>query len=685
MTIDSPIITDKTPKYFSPIAGSFFLLMFVVVSLVLILQYAESERQRDLMNWQSRLALLAEIHVSDIERFITVKTGELNELAGNPSLRLFLSELSSDQLMDASVLQAQQGYIRNLVIASADRFGVKTKDTLVQAMPVEVPYGLAIVNDKQALLMSTKGFPVKQGEYEKVLVDVFNKGEMKIIDLYKGYNQQAVFGLVVPVFHIQNGQQDAPVGAIILLINPENNIYQLLKNKQSSTKTDESLLVRKRETSLQFISPLQQGHHIFHELADNDQYASGYAYKNHGGFTQLKDYRGVDVLVTGRRIKDTGWVLVQKINAAEALVESNRHQRFLLTSFSILVLFVAASFIAIWRHGISVKLKKLSDDLVTHMALLDAVGENIQENILLIDDMGKIIFMNPAFQSLFSISEKLNSGTHIHDILGEKMASELDKCLSDEKKLCIKQIDISGVTKTFHVTVSSPATGQYASAKLFVLHDISELKQEQERREQLGKGIISTLVKAVDLHDPYCANHSERTRQVAVEIGREMGLSGERLETLEMAALLANIGKLLIPREILTKMDSLSDGEAMELRKHIDYALEILSDLSFNGPVLEIISQKNERQDGSGYPRGLTSSQILLESNILAVANAFVAMASSRAYREGRTVNDAVDLLLEKVDTLYDRHVVAALFHIAENKSDWHSWRSVAGEGEASD
>ena len=91
----------------------------------------------------------------------------------------------------------------------------------------------------------------------------------------------------------------------------------------------------------------------------------------------------------------------------------------------------------------------------------------------------------------------------------------------------------------------------------------------------------------------------------------------------------------------------------------------------------EVAGAHHEKIDGSGYPKGLAGDDILLESRVLAVANAFVAMVSSRAYREGRSVNEVTDILLQQSGTLYDRHVVAALFHIAENQANWSSWQQV--------
>ncbi len=674
-------VTGKqSGKLNSTTFASVFLVIFLVLSLWMIFEYADKERQRDLMNWQSRLALLAEIRAASVEDHIREKKQQLTELSNNPTLRLFLSQDEKIEKEDPTIVLAQQGHVRNLLRASADRFGLGTQQTGQLSASKVANYGIAILGKNQQLVMATPGFTSLLVNLEEAISNVYHTASGRIIDIFKGYEQQPVYGYIMPVFHIQDMQGGTPVGAIIVLLDPQESLYKLLLNRQSATVSDETLLVKKQQASLIYMSPLSGGYQLFHQMSlTNNQLAAVYAANNEGGFTQLKDYHGNEVLLTGRMVKQTDWVLVQKIDAAEALAESNRHQKFLLTTFIILALFIAAAFIAIWRHSTSLRLQRLSQQLETHSALLDAVTGSIQDNVILVNKTGDILFINPAFANVLNVKADEVNGMQLTSVLGAQTASTIIQA-SEEDQLATREIEINGNRRCYHVAAISPETGDHREARLYVLHDITELKQEQQKREQLGKGIISTLVKAVDLHDPFCANHSERTREVAIEIAREMGVEGEQLDTLEMAALLANIGKLFVPKEILVKMEPLTDDESKQLRKHIEYALDILADLSFNGPVLDIIAQKNERLDGSGYPKGLKSGEILLESSILAVANAFVAMASSRAYRKGREVKEVVDILLQQTDTKYDRHVVAALFHIAENKADWKSWQFVSNK-----
>jgi HD-GYP domain-containing protein (c-di-GMP phosphodiesterase class II) len=239
------------------------------------------------------------------------------------------------------------------------------------------------------------------------------------------------------------------------------------------------------------------------------------------------------------------------------------------------------------------------------------------------------------------------------------------------------QLLIGDEAHDYHVSLVALTQGDYKNSLLYVLHDITELKATQDRHNRLLEGIIATLVYATDMHDPHCAHHSERTREVAVAIAQAMGLSEERTRVLSMAALLANIGKLYLPREILTKLAPLTEEEEQMLQQHVAYSVDILKGLEFDGPVIKIIEQKNERPDGKGYPEGLTAGDIMQEAKIISVANAFVAMSSARAYRPGKPVNEVIDAMLEQADEAFDRNVIAALFHIAENRSDWKNWQTV--------
>lgn len=663
-------------------SGLIFLSVFFIFSIFLVIKYVETERQRDLASWQSRLGMLADLHRSAIEGELHMRRETLRELAENPTLQLYLSQYNSTDNKSDIVLAAQQSHVRNLLAATAERMGFNLRQDSSVNLTTSNDYGIAIVNQSGSLLITSKGFTKDMSVPGMHVKNSLQSGSTSLVNLFNSESGQPVYGYVMPVFQLQNTQSGQATGAVVMLLDPRQGLFNKLKNTHLDTSTDESLLVQLNDKILQFISPLQQDFALFHQIPAMAPLAEAIGLQQSGNFIRGTDYRGIDVLLTSRPIANTPWFIVQKIDTGEALAESDQHQKFLLTSFLLLTGLICASFIAIWRHSTSIKLQHLTASLEDQTALLNAVSDNIHDIIFLLDKNGIFVFANLSLAKILGIQPSEIAGRSLANVLGADAAHKLENIQhnpgSTEDSPTIINLPIADTNCTYHLSSAVLPHGQYQNTTLYVLHDIGELKKAQEKRDQLARGIIGTLVKAVDLHDPYCVDHSSRTREVAMCIADELHLEKSRRDALEMAALLANIGKLFLPREILTKMEPLSDAENEMLKWHIDYAVDILKQLDFEGPVVKIISQKNEHLDGSGYPRGLQAADILTESRILAVANAFVAMASARAYREGRPINDVLGILLQQCEHHYDRHVVAALFHISENKADWRNWQIAA-------
>lgn len=666
-------------KRFPARFGFLSLLIFFSLSVWLIFQYVAAERQRDLAAWQSRLGMLADVRRSAVENEMQQQRALLHELANNPSLQLYLAQNHIRGQKDDIILSAQLSHVRNLLAAYGERFGFKLQHNTAVNLASPFAYGIAITDQEGALLAASKGFPQNSAAITASVANSLRTGQHELIDMQPLLDSQPVYGFVEPVFPVQGMSALQTSGSVVVLLDPRLNLYRQLENHHLDTQSDETLMLRLQANSLMAVSPLRKDFSLFHQIASRSDLAEAHAAQRSGDFIQALDYRSTEVLATGRSIRNTPWILVQKIDSAEALAESNRHQRFLFTSFLLVAGLISVSFIAIWRHSTSVRLQQLTQSLAAQTALLNAVSDNIHDIIFLLDANRQLVFANLSLANLLGIAPTDAVGKHPASVFGPDIADQLEQitCHQDRGSArCVVNLTLGKQCRSYHVSSVVLTHGDYQNAVLYVLHDISEIKNAQEKRERLAQGIIGTLVKAVDLHDPYCVDHSSRTREVAMCIAHELRLDKPRREALEMAALLANIGKLFVPREILTKMEALSDHENELLKKHIHYAVEILKQLDFEGPVVEIIAQKNEYLDGSGYPKGLQGEAILTESRILTVANAFVAMASARAYRHGRPIKEVMDILLQQSDQRYDRHVVAALFHIAENQADWRSWQT---------
>jgi diguanylate cyclase (GGDEF)-like protein len=177
---------------------------------------------------------------------------------------------------------------------------------------------------------------------------------------------------------------------------------------------------------------------------------------------------------------------------------------------------------------------------------------------------------------------------------------------------------------------------------------------------------LYAMVAAIDAQHLLTRDHSENVGAYAVAIGQELGLDRERIVRLRRAALLHDIGKIAVSREILVKPAALDDGEFAEMKRHapVGGAMLLHAGLCDEG---RWVRHHHERIDGRGYPDGLAGESIPLEARIIFVADAFEAMTSDRPYREGAEVEVALAELRRNAGTQFDPRVVDALVSLVED------------------
>ncbi|MDP3859485.1 MAG: PAS domain S-box protein [Stagnimonas sp.] len=184
------------------------------------------------------------------------------------------------------------------------------------------------------------------------------------------------------------------------------------------------------------------------------------------------------------------------------------------------------------------------------------------------------------------------------------------------------------------------------------------------RLERSMEATVQALAGTVEIRDPYTAGHQRRVADIALGIGRLLGLSTDRLRGLQLAAVIHDIGKLSVPAEILSKPGKLSAVEYELIKGHAEAGYQIIKDIEFPWPVAEIVRQHHERLDGGGYPRGLKGAQILPEAMILAVADVVEAMSSHRPYRSSRGVAAALEEISRGRGSAFDPDTVDACLRL---------------------
>ena len=177
-------------------------------------------------------------------------------------------------------------------------------------------------------------------------------------------------------------------------------------------------------------------------------------------------------------------------------------------------------------------------------------------------------------------------------------------------------------------------------------------------RKAMG-AFIETMAITVEVRDPYTAGHQRRVSDLARTIAVKMNLSKNQIESIRMAGIIHDLGKIYIPSEILNKPGKLLDLEFNLIKTHPRVAYDILKNIKFPWPIADIVHQHHEKMDGSGYPNGLSGDQIKLEARILCVADVVEAISSHRPYRPALGIDVALDEIKKNKGKYYDEDVVA--------------------------
>jgi diguanylate cyclase (GGDEF)-like protein/putative nucleotidyltransferase with HDIG domain len=215
------------------------------------------------------------------------------------------------------------------------------------------------------------------------------------------------------------------------------------------------------------------------------------------------------------------------------------------------------------------------------------------------------------------------------------------------------------------VQIWDKAMSRALKANDIEVQKIKELKRRiaglSEHAEKMFIQSIWGLVQALEAKDPYAKRHSENVTQYALGIAETIRMSFKQLEVIRRAAMIHDIGKIGIPDAILSKPGTLTPHEREIIEQHPLIAVRILDKMSFLEQEIAVIRGHHEKWNGQGYPDGLANSSIPLGARILAVADTFDALTSTRSYHNSRSVAEAIEILVDSSGYDFDPKVVDAL------------------------
>jgi HD domain len=189
-------------------------------------------------------------------------------------------------------------------------------------------------------------------------------------------------------------------------------------------------------------------------------------------------------------------------------------------------------------------------------------------------------------------------------------------------------------------------------------------------QQRAYEATVSALCQAVETKDFYTRGHSERVSRGSVMIAREIGMHGDRVEAIRYAGMLHDVGKLGVPTKVLQKTGKLTEEEYAAIQLHPMRGLDIVREIGFLDEALAGIMHHHERIDGRGYPMGLAGDEIPEFARVLAVADAFDSMTSTRSYRGARPIHEAIAELRKWSGTQFDPAFVDA-FVAAVKRDGW--------------
>lgn len=654
------------------------VILIAAIGLVSFWAYKEVRSAEENLEKQlsDRAKILVDDRVGAVDTQLKGMRSAASRLLDAPIFTFFAAEVNNFQ-GDIGVLVAPERKDG----AAVSQEDAEDLDKLVENLPLMVVtlrdfaqgegfVAARIVNTKGETYLSTLATPPALSKGKQDLVaTVVETGKPVISPVYTssfGLVHDMVFPIFPPAFEVQASK---PVSVLLLTkaVTGANNLSDIM---MKTTVAGEGFAVN-------FAQKTPDGW---------QQMALGVS----GGVSKVNAPQGAgadmlpfgvrmsvdgkeEVYSAGRRVPGTDWWIVQERSyLASRLDYHETVQRTIL--LAVLIALVLALMVSVfwWRlvgkeqEEIAEQFRDLCGLIEDQKSLLDGINSTISDPISMTDEAGVYRYVNRAFASAVGRTPEEVVGLDIPAVFGFDTARRLgvsdQRVLGGEESITIDEI--IWLQSKRHFFQISKAALKDENGKLTgivsVFRDITKQVEAQERGSRMVQQTIHALVRAIEASDPFLGGHSRIMGQVAVQTAKSLDLPKRDVATVEAAASLSQIGKMFVPREVLTKPGMLTAEEKKVMEQHVEYAREVLKDIEFELPVVEAVYEMNERLDGEGYPKGLSGDQIGMPARVLAVANAFTAMARPRSYRAAMPVDKVLSILSE-ASADYDPAVVEAL------------------------
>lgn len=674
------------------------LMVVALISMFMAWRFAVSEEAREKFIWQNRLSTVLNGRGDVISKWVNAQKGLVGKLGDNTTLKIYYSSLVGDMGLEATEAEAFKEYLLPLLADRANQSGymatIEEPEFEIKANVRRARHaGLALTDPAGQMIVSTAGMPSVLTAVTTYLSEGASQDTL-LIGPYVGESGLPTVSVITPIFGIDEDESNTALGFLVGVRLLDKEFFDLLSQPGESSTTASNYLVTKQDGMIKYIQNAREAEVGFQSPISSDipSLAASFAADNPGRMGEMMDAKGEQVLVSGKEIPGTDWVLVRTISIEEALGGAKSRKQNILIISILSIFAVGVLFVLIWRHGISVRLlqsmneqKALAKKHENLSEFMSIVTNSQPTEISAVDENGFYTFVN--------LQAALSAGSKPEDMIGKAPSSVLGRAkvradeghvedvlsnhqsISEIRNIGTEQDPVIIKTDYLPMLIGEDEEIQEKGV-LMVKDDITIMEQNRIKRELSLKSLASTLTMIIGSRDPYSAAHSERVVMVANVLSSELLVDDTTAATAELAGAMMNLGKILVPRELLVKPTNLTVDELTVIRSSMLKSADLVDGIEFEGPVAETLRQIQAHWDGTGQPTGLSGESILMSARIVSVANAFVGMTSTRAHRNGMDMKKAIQILMADADKIYDRRPVVALMNFLENKNGFNLWKS---------
>ena len=312
-----------------------------------------------------------------------------------------------------------------------------------------------------------------------------------------------------------------------------------------------------------------------------------------------------------------------------------------------------------------------------HIEFIDTIGHDI-EALNNLELKNKIFAFTPTEPEIIAKSKMMKV---VRRKLTGQVRKDFLRATRPVKETIMFALVVDGERKAgFSLDIARRSENEFSQQSLDIVNAFNSLaisfyimQSYSNIRSDFQSQIVSSLINLLEVHDQYTKGHSENVAELGTKVAFELGLSIEKINDVYWAGLMHDIGKTVVPAEILNKKTKLSDEEFEKIKKHPVWGYKALKDSEQLEEIAKYIYHHHERPDGSGYPKGLNKDEIPMISKILSVVDAWDAMRSSRSYREPLSKEKAIQELVNNRGEQFSAKVVDAFLKIIKEQNKTNS------------